>query len=174
VRLATDATNQTPSQSGDERRSRYSGSRSTRYGTRHPMRSQPFNAMTVASRRNPQHRGGECIIGPSSRDVTRRMIVLSLAVLVCIAAVCVWSGRGPRTRELLREVYSPTFDTVPPMAPLGETIAELRGIWRRGRPELSRAIAAGPGRRVVDRVARALAVAVDFSGRRTGRNVDLV
>jgi hypothetical protein len=108
-------------------------------------------------------------------DVTRRMIVLSLAVLVCIAAVCVWSGRGPRTRELLREVYSPTFDTVPPMAPLGETIAELR--WdlasQAGQRFLARLLPDQGGTLWIA-VLVALAVAFDFSGRRTGRNVDLV
>jgi len=107
--------------------------------------------------------------------VTRRMIVLSLAVLVCVAAVCVWAGRGPRTRELLREVYTPTFETVPPMAPIGETIAELRRDLASpaGHAFLVRL---GAGQRGVLWIALlvTLGVAFDVSRRRSSRNVDLI
>jgi hypothetical protein len=54
------------------------------------------------------------------------MIVLSLSVLVCIAAVGVWSGRGPQQHELLREVYSPTFEHVPPFGTIGDALVQLR------------------------------------------------
>jgi len=103
------------------------------------------------------------------------MIVLSLAVLVCIAAVCVWAGRGPRPRELLREVYTPTFQAVPPMATIGETIAELRRDLASpaGQAFLARLLA---GQRGVLWIAVlvALGVAFDVSRRRSGRNLDLV
>jgi hypothetical protein len=107
--------------------------------------------------------------------VTRRMIGLSLAALVCIAAVCVWSGRGPQSRELLREVYAPTFEQVPPMASLAETIAELR--WdvstRAGQSFLSR-LAPDQGGVLWIALLVALAIAFEFSERRSGRNVDLM
>ena len=54
------------------------------------------------------------------------MLALSGIVLAVIAALAVWYGRTPRERELLREVYSPTFQAVPPMASIGETVAQLR------------------------------------------------
>src|SRR5262245_2725446 len=103
------------------------------------------------------------------------MMVLSVAVLACIAAVCVWAGRGPRHRELLREVYSPKFEAVPPTASLAETIAELR--WdlstHAGQSFFARLLPDQGGVLWIS-ILVMLAVAVEFSRPRTGRNVDLV
>src|SRR5262245_25680746 len=103
------------------------------------------------------------------------MVALSIVVLVCIVAVCLWAGRRPHERELLREVYSPSFEQVPPMASIADTIAELR--WdlstRNGQRFIARLLPEQGGVLWITLIV-ALAVGFDFSRRRSGRNLDLI
>jgi hypothetical protein len=103
------------------------------------------------------------------------MIALSLVVLAVIAAAAVWSGRGPRQRELLREVYSPTFTEVPPEASVAATIAQLRQdlASRAGEGFLARLVPDQAGVLWISLLV-ALAVAVDYTRPRSGRNVDIL
>jgi hypothetical protein len=59
--------------------------------------------------------------------MTRRVALVAALVLAGLVAIRVWSGARPHDRELLREVYSPTFVDVPAEAPLGTTVAALGG-----------------------------------------------
>ena len=108
-------------------------------------------------------------------DVTRRTVALSAIVLTALAALALWSGRGPRERELLREVYTPTFQAVPPKASIGDTIAQLRrDLADRAAAELeTRAVPEQAGVLLIAFIV-ALGVAFDFSRPRSSRNVDLV
>ena len=58
--------------------------------------------------------------------MTRRLWTLVAIGLAIIALVAVWAGRAHPSRELLRDVYSPTFAAVPPKAAASEAIAALR------------------------------------------------
>jgi hypothetical protein len=107
--------------------------------------------------------------------MSRKALVLSGVVLLSIAALAVWSGQVPREREVLREVYSPTFGTVPQEASIATTIDELR-------KELGSAANQGFLERLVPdqagvlwiTVLVALAVGFDFSRGRSSRNLDLI
>ena len=103
------------------------------------------------------------------------MLALSGIVLAVIAALAVWYGRAPRERELLREVYSPTFQAVPPMASIGETVAQLqRDFSSRVSRELgARSVTEQAGILLIVFVV-ALGVAFDFSRPRSARNVDII
>jgi hypothetical protein len=103
------------------------------------------------------------------------MVLLSAAALVCIAALGVCSTGQPQDRQLLREMYSPTFGPVPPQASLGEFITQLRNDLASpaGRALLARLL---PTQAAVLWVAFLvmLAVAFDFGRPRRGHNVDLL
>jgi hypothetical protein len=105
--------------------------------------------------------------------VTRRMIVLSLAVLVCIAAVCVWPGRGPQQHELLREVYSPTFEHVPPFGTIGDAVVQLRQDVSSRTSQTALPLS---GQTIVLLIAVIVTVGIgfDFSRPRSPRNVDIL
>lgn len=107
--------------------------------------------------------------------MTRRMVSASLIVLVCIAALGFWSGRGPQDRQLLREVYSPTFGQVPPEAAIGAVIAEVRNdlVSAAGQRFLSRLLPDQAGVLWIAFLV-ALVVAFDFGRPRSSRNVDLL
>jgi hypothetical protein len=103
------------------------------------------------------------------------MVALSFAALACIVALSLWYGTQPPDRELLREVYSPTFDRLAPPASLGETVAQLRQdvASRAGQRFLSRLLPDQGGVLWIAIVV-ALAVAFDFSRPGTWRNVDIL
>ena len=105
--------------------------------------------------------------------VTRRMIVLSLSVLVCIAAVGVWSGRGPQPHELLREVYSPTFEHVPPFGTIGDALVQLRQDVSSRTSQTAWPLS---GQTIVLLIAVIVTVGIafDFSRPRSPRNVDII
>ena len=107
--------------------------------------------------------------------MTRRMALLAVVALACIVAVGVWAGRQPQDRQLLREVYSPTFGDVPPEASIADTIAQLRrdltspagqGFLARLLPDQAAALWIS--------ILVAFGVAFDFWRPRSWRNVDLV
>jgi len=107
--------------------------------------------------------------------MTRRMVVLSLVVLACIAAVCIWAGRGPQERELLREVYTPSFGDVPPKASLADTVVQLRrDLASRGGQAFLARLLPDQGGTLWIALLVALAVAFDFSRPRSARNIALV
>jgi len=100
---------------------------------------------------------------------------MSLAVLAIIAAIGVWSGRTSPSRELLREVYSPTFPDVPPHASIPDTIAQLRSdlASRAGQSFLSRLLPDQGGILWITIIV-ALAVGFDFRRLVSSRNIDLL
>jgi hypothetical protein len=107
--------------------------------------------------------------------MTGRMVVLAIVAFTCVIAVGVWSGRQPQERQLLREVYSPTFGTVPPQASIADTIRQLR------TDLASPAGDAFLARLLPDQAAAlwiaiivAIAVAFDFQRVRRPENVDLI
>ncbi len=103
------------------------------------------------------------------------MIGLALVVLVCVAAVGVWAGRQTHERELLREVYAPSFPTVPSMAGIGATITQVHADLRarvHGNGE-ARSVAGQAGILLIA-FAVTLGVAFDFSRLRSSRNIDII
>src|SRR5437867_4901546 len=103
------------------------------------------------------------------------MVAMSLGALAIIAAIGIWSGRVSPYRELLREVYSPTFTQVPPKATIGDTIAQLKTdiASPAGREFLSRLLPDQGGVLWIALIV-ALGVAFDFKRPLTSRNVDIV
>jgi len=103
------------------------------------------------------------------------MAAMSLVVLAIIAATAVWRGRVSPYRELLREVYSPTFVQVPPKASIGETIAQLTTDLGspEGRSFLSRLLPDQGGVLWISLVV-AIGLAFNFSRPFSSRNVDIV
>ena len=107
--------------------------------------------------------------------MTRRMGVIAIVALACIVAVGVWAGRQPQERQLLRDVYTPTFGNVPHEAAIADTLAQLRrdlaspagqGFLARLLPNQATALWIS--------ILVGLAVAFDFARPRTARNVDLM
>jgi hypothetical protein len=103
------------------------------------------------------------------------MVAMSVAVLAVIAAIGIWSGRQSPSRELLREVYSPTFPDVPPRASIGDTIAQLRADLASptGQSFLSRVLPDQGGILWLTLIV-ALAVGFDFRRPLSSRNIDLL
>ena len=103
------------------------------------------------------------------------MLVLSVAVVAAIIVLAVWSGRGPQQRELLREVYSPTFDLLPPPASIADTVAQLRQdlASRAGQSFLARLLPDQAGVLWISIIV-AFGIAFDFSRPRSSRNIDII
>jgi len=107
--------------------------------------------------------------------MTRRMALLAVVALACIVAVGVWAGRQPQDRQLLREVYSPTFGDVPPEGSIADTIAQLHRDLTSpaGREFLARLLPDQAAALWISIIV-AFGVAFDFWRPRSWRNVDLV
>jgi len=103
------------------------------------------------------------------------MALIAAVALACIVAVGVWAGRQPQERQLLREVYTPTFGNVPPEASITDTIAQLRSDLRSsaGQGFVARLLPDQATALWISIIV-ALGVAFDFSRPRSSRNVDLV
>jgi len=103
------------------------------------------------------------------------MGVIAIVALTCLVAVGVWAGSRPQERQLLREVYTPTFGDVPREASIPEAITQLRSDLASpgGHAFLARLL---PDQAAALWIALivALGVAFDFSRPRSPRNVDLL
>jgi hypothetical protein len=103
------------------------------------------------------------------------MIALAALMLLAIVAVAVWAGRTPQPHELLRDVYMPSFASVPREASIAETTDWIRAQLESpaGKSFLARLL---PDQAAVLWIMLVVAgvVAFDFGHIRSGRNVDLL
>jgi hypothetical protein len=106
--------------------------------------------------------------------MTRRIAIAAVLVLAALAALALYSGRQPRERQLLREVYSPTFAAVPAEAPIGATITAIADDLASpaGQDFLGRLLPDQAGVLWITCLV-ALIVAFDFSRLRNPRNLDI-
>lgn len=103
------------------------------------------------------------------------MVTLAVTVLVAIAAAAWISGRGLQQRDLLREVYSPTFADVPPPASIADTVSALsKDLASRGGRDFLARLLPDQGGVLWISVIVALAVGFDFRRIASRRNLDLI
>ena len=106
--------------------------------------------------------------------MTRRIAIAAVVALAALVALGLSSRQQPRQRELLREVYSPTFADVPAEAGIPPAIAEIRTDLASpaGQDFLGRLLPDQGGVLWISCLV-VLVIGVDFSRLRTSRNVDL-
>jgi hypothetical protein len=97
------------------------------------------------------------------------------ALALVLVAICIAGcAAEPQPKQVLAEVYMPTFGRVPPAAPATEAIQTLAADWRAGaRESFVNDVLSVQGRFVAIALAVILAVAWDFRRSSGSRNVEL-